>query len=218
MTTLKRRSAQLLLDPSWDDISILNYHDGIVIVGDFFEELSANAMHLPRLATNGQDTICPDLRDDKLVVESKACNAVSTGRFMVWDHQLENYEGMTEAEGVSVFYLFWQYRMSGQDSHRVGDYKTRSALRNAMARSDIQGWFMPLSEMACVARTQRLQKYTRGANQNPDDVWWFHQVNAKLLDAATQTYRHVKLPKLVVYEHVTANITMRVPKLLGQPL
>lgn len=212
IATVKRRPTQLLLNRDWLDVPLVGTQDGVVIVGDFFEELSSQVFSLPRLSTNGCNTICPDLQHGKLVVESKAANAVMTRKYMIWDHQLENYEAMSITEDAYVFYLFWAYKMTGNNPDKVGAYKSRHALQAALATAEIRGWFVPLDDLARLARTSRLQAYRRGLNQDPESVWWFHQVTPKMLDVETAEYREARLPQLCVYDEMIRNLRMRIPK------
>lgn len=209
MTTLKRRSAQLLLSKEWDDITVHNHHDAQVIVGDFFEELASCVLHFPRLATNGQNTICPDLQHGEIVVESKASNRRTGKQYLLWDHQIENYERMELEEDVIVFYLFWSYEMTKGFPDKVGSYRSRDALRRALSQSAIRAWFVPLTELSVISRKRKLETYHK--TDDPHGRGYFYRVRPAHLIADTEHYKDVPMPPLVVYDEIVGSVKMRMP-------
>ena len=133
---------QLLLSKEWMEIPLKSYHDGAVVVGDFFEELSSVVFHSTyRLCTDGTADICPDLfsTNGKEVIESKASSKRSGRQYLLFLHQLEMYGKYIKEQQKVVNYVFWVYDV-GQ---KVGDFKTRDQLRKGLSQGVVSASVVP---------------------------------------------------------------------------
>lgn len=109
-----------------------------VLVGDFFEEATANLLHLKRLNLDPFAEACPDCTnlDRTLYVESKACNLLKGKGVAIAEHQVKYYKDIKEFHFPSIYdgkpvfdidvkYCLWFYSINKMSTEKVETIRDR---------------------------------------------------------------------------------------------
>jgi len=136
----------MMFDPSWCDRKLNSYHEGAVVIGDFFEEATSQLLSAVRYMTDSTVESCPDVNEPlrcEFFVESKAMGINTGRRFPLSAEQLKGYETFMEdyfpCPGIvdpdwepSLLFAFWMYKLK---EGKIGDHRFVSDLRNVLAES-----------------------------------------------------------------------------------
>lgn len=96
-------------------------------VGDFFEELTANAFQGTRLKTDSTCDVCPDIQvGEKQFLESKSVGC--SGAIIVYNSRFHK-DLAFEAEGNRLHYVFWQHDCRIEEGMYLGDLRDMLAKR-----------------------------------------------------------------------------------------
>lgn len=167
----RQRDPQLYLDPTWTDRKLHSYHEGAVVVGDFFEQATSELLMSHRYQTVNSADICPDVKEPtrcEFFVESKAMGITGGKRFFISKDQMDTYDeyiedyfpDMSLADpdwDPSLLYAFWMYQFP--KGVKVGDYKFTQDLRVALAESVISLYLLDFQTLKEIVATRKVKSY-----------------------------------------------------------
>jgi len=168
----KKRSKrnQMMFDPSWCDRKLHSYHEGAVVVGDFFEEATSNLLSSARFLTDSTADTCPDVKEPsrcEFFVESKAMGLNTGRRFPLAEEQLKAYEAFVENYfpsmdinepdwEPSLLFAFWMYEL---EEGKIGDYQYVNDLREILAKSVVALFLLDFDVVKGMLKNKKLENY-----------------------------------------------------------
>jgi len=160
----------MVFEPSWCDKRLYSYHEGAVVVGDFFEEATSQLLSSVRYMTDSTVDTCPDVKEShrcEFFVESKAMGLNTGRRFPLAAHQLEAYENflsdyfpctsMKDPDWEpALLFAFWTYKLA---EGQIGDFQFVNDLREVLAKSVVSLHLLDYSIVKGLLKGKRLEDY-----------------------------------------------------------
>lgn len=216
----RKRDPQLFLNEEWTDRKLNSYHDGAVVVGDFFEQATSDLLMSERYQTVNSADMCPDVKEptrSEFFVESKAMGLTGGRRFAISKDQMDNYDDyidnyfpdMTMADPdwePSMLYAFWTYRF--EKRVKVGDFKFTRDLRKELAKSVVSLYLVDFQTLKGIVSDRPIKSY----NMYPDfysllksdfallETDWLQFLKNNNIEQNGHAFHSTQIKSLEVYE------------------
>ena len=168
----KRKKFQLVFDDSWCDRKLHSYHEGAVVVGDFFEEATSQLLACQRYKIDSTADSCPDLKEpttQQFYAEVKAMGLTGGKRFFISKEQLDTYDtfltdyfpetlkGKEPDWDPCLLYAFWVYDLG--KGNKVGDFKFVADLRKALSNAVVCCYIVDFDTLKGIVKNKTVESY-----------------------------------------------------------
>lgn len=140
----RSRSRQMTFE-GWDDHPIRHYRQATYIVGDFFEELTAEIFSADRFRVKS-GCVCPDAVRGGLYFESKAMKEKG-GHTVLYQPRLDRYTALMRETDGRLLYVFWIHGAV------IKECRTKYALLKSLSQNVVHGYVIEWMHVHTYSRT-----------------------------------------------------------------